>query len=88
MNKEQFLDVNGFNSEYDIPLEKRLNKYRKRGQVEVPRTSAAVPVVDRLAAQSEAWRAEMRRKQVITAFVAALVFVAVVAASVFLTYGM
>lgn len=87
MNKERFLDVNGFNSEYDIPLEKRLNKYRKRDQTNGPRTSAVVPVVDRLAAQSDAWRAETRRKQVIAAFVAAVIFAAVVALSVYLTYG-
>lgn len=84
MDKERFLDVNGFSTEYDIPLEKRLNKYRK------PRTRdssrASISVTEKLQERSESWRTELRHKQVVTAIVAAAVFVLVVAFAVYRAY--
>ena len=88
MNKERFLDVNGFNSEYDIPLEKRLNKYRKRDEKSGPRTSPSISVTDKLRTQSEAWRSDVRRKQIIAAIAAAVIFALVVALSCYLTFWM
>ena len=84
MNKERFLDVNGFNIEYEIPLEKRLYKYQKGAP-----KGASQPVVnevDRLDMQSQKWRGDIRRKQVAIAIAAAIIFVFVIAAAVYLTY--
>ena len=85
MDKERFLDVNGFNSEYDIPLEKRLNKYRKRDRSDAI-GGPVVPVTQRLQAQSDAWRNEVHDKQVICAIAAAVVVAIVIAASCYLTF--
>ncbi len=84
MNKERFLDVNGFNIEYEIPLEKRLYKYQKGAP-----KGASQPVVseiDRLDLQSKKWRGDIRRKQAIIAIAAAIIFACVIAAAVYLTY--
>jgi len=84
VNKERFLDVNGFNIEYEIPLEKRLYKYQKGAP-----KGASQPVVseiDRLDLQSKKWRGDIRRKQVIIAIAAAIIFACVIAAAVYLTY--
>ena len=86
MNRERFLDVNGFSTEYDIPLDKRLNKYRK-GQFK-DATRSSVSETDILQRRSVAWRARTRRRQVIIALVAAVIFAIVIALSVYLTYGM
>ena len=86
MNKERFLDVNGFSAEYDIPLEKRMNKYRKGRLRDSSR--ASISMTERLQGRSESWKADVRRKQVLTAIVAAVVFVCVIALSVYLTFGM
>ena len=86
MNKERFLDVNGFSTEYDIPLEKRLNKYRGEKIKDTSRTS--ISATEKLQTQSEHWRGNVRRKQIIAAIVGILVFAAVVAAAVYLTYFM
>ena len=85
MDKERFLDVNGFSIEYDIPLEKRMNKYRSEHHRDSSRPS--VNLTDCLAARSKAWQAKTRHKQVVIAIVAALIFACIVAASVYLTYG-
>ena len=84
MNKERFLDVNGFSTEYDIPLEKRLNKYRK-GQFK-DATRSSVSETDILQRRAASWRARTRRRQVVIALVAAPVFAVVVALSIYLTY--
>ena len=86
MEKERFLDVNGFNVEYDIPLEKRLNKYRN-GRA-AGGSGAFVPEAERLQARSGGWLSGVRRTQFVTALVGAFVFALVVALSVYLTYGM
>jgi len=84
VNKERFLDVNGFSSEYDIPLEKRLNKYRKGSGRDSSR--AVISETEKLGRRSALWRANVRRKQIIAAIIAAIVFAAVVALSVYLTF--
>lgn len=86
MDKERFLDVNGFNVEYDIPLEKRLNKYRN-GRA-AGGSGVFVPETERLQARSDGWRSRVRRAQIVTALVGAIAFALVVALSVYLTYGM
>ena len=84
MNKERFLDVNGFSTEYDVPLEKRLIKYRKNPRRDSSR--ASVSLAERLDEKSRLWRAATRRKQIISAIVALVVFVFVVALSCYLTF--
>ena len=86
MNKERFLDVNGFNSEYDIPLEKRLIKYRKSPRRDS--TRASVSLTERLDEKSRLWRASTRRTQVISAIVALVLVALVVALSCYLTFWM
>lgn len=85
MNRDRFLDVNGFNVEYDIPLEKRLNKYRKPAPRESAR--AIVPETEKLNRQSLAWRSRIRRRQVVTAIVAGVAFVCIVVLAWYLTFG-
>lgn len=85
MDKEQLLDVNGFSAEYDVPVRKRVRKYRMAPLRDSSRTM--VSVTDRLQSRSDDWRADIHRKQVITAIVGAIVFALVVAASVYLTFG-
>jgi hypothetical protein len=84
VDKNRFLDVNGFSSEYGMPLEERLNKYqgrsRRRG------SSASVSETERLNRQSAEWRENVRRRQATTAVVM-MVFVAIaVALSCYLAY--
>ena len=86
VDKERFLDVNGFSAEYDIPLEKRVSKYRK-GRVR-DSSRASISVAERVQGRSEAWKAETRHKQVVTAIVAFIIFLCVIAASVYMTFGM
>jgi hypothetical protein len=88
VDKERFLDVNGFNSEYYIPLEKRLIKYRKWDRSSASSNASVIPVTERVQARSEQWRAETHRKQVIAAIGAGGLTALAVAASVFLTYGL
>ena len=88
MDKERFLDVNGFNSEYYIPLEKRLIKYKKWDSSSASANAPVIPVTERVQVRSEQWRAETHRKQVIAALGAGVLTALVVAASVFLTYGL
>jgi hypothetical protein len=45
-------------------------------------------MTERLQGRSESWKADVRRKQVVTAIVAAVVFVCVIVLSVYLTFGM
>ncbi|MDO4891542.1 MAG: hypothetical protein Q3963_09255 [Coriobacteriaceae bacterium] len=84
MNKERFLDVNGFSSEYDIPLEKRLNKYRKGSGRDSSRT--VITETEKQGKRSALWRAKVRRKQIVVGIAAAIVFAAVIALSVYLTF--
>ena len=86
MNRERFLDVNGFSTEYDIPLEKRLRKYRKSSNRDASRLS--VSETDILQRQSVSWRARTRRRQVLIALGAVVLFALVVALSVYLTFGL
>lgn len=86
MDKERFLDVNGFSTEYDIPLERRLNKYRK-GRIS-DSSRGSIPTTERLQKQSDSWRSRTRRTQIITAIVATIAVAAVIALSIYLTYGM
>ncbi|MDO4532688.1 MAG: hypothetical protein Q4C36_03095 [Coriobacteriia bacterium] len=88
MDKERFLDVNGFNSEYYIPLEKRLIKYRKWDRSSASANTPVIPVTERLQARSEEWRSDIHHKQVIAAICAGGFTALAVAASVFLTYGL
>lgn len=84
MNKERFLDVNGFSTEYDIPLEKRLNKYRNGKYKDASRIS--ITETEKLSMQSSSWWSAIRRKQIITALVAIIVFALAIAGSVYLTF--
>ena len=86
MDKERFLDVNGFNSEYDIPLEKRMNKYRKRYRSEGQANAPVVPVTERLQAQSDAWWKKTRHQQAVSALVAAVLVAIVILVSCYLTF--
>lgn len=84
MDKNRLLDVNGFSSEYGMPLEKRLNKYQRRSRRKGSR--ASITETERLNQQSAAWREKMRRRQATTA-VTMLIFVAIVVAlSCYLAY--
>ena len=83
MDKERFLDVNGFNVEYHMPLEKRLKKYGKGGQRDTSR--ATTPLTEKLAAQSQEWSADVRHKQVISAIAAGVVVVLIIAICVYVT---
>ncbi len=84
MDKERFLDVNGFSREYDIPLRKRLNKYGRPRHRDSQRSS--VTLTQRLAEQSREWDARERHKQKVTAIIAGAVFVVLVAFAVSLAY--
>lgn len=86
MDKERFLDVNGFNAEYDIPLKKRMKKYRMGRLRDSSRTT--ISLTERLEGRSEAWLKEVRRKQVLIGVIAAIVFALVVALAVYLTFGL
>lgn len=88
MDKERFLDVNGFNSEYDIPLEKRMNKYRKRYRSDAPASAPVVPVAERLQVQSDAWWEKTRHQQAVSALVAAVLVAIIVLISCYLTFGL
>ncbi len=84
MDKERFLDVNGFSTEYDIPLRKRLNKYGRPRQRDTTRSS--ISLAERLAEQSYEWKAREVHKQRVQAVIAAAVFVLIIAAAISLAY--
>ena len=85
MNVDQFLDVNGFNREYNMPLEKRLNKYRTHDIQDSSRP--IISDADIRAFRAARYAAAMRKRQVITSIAALVGAGAIIFASYCLTYG-
>lgn len=85
MHKERFLDVNGLSAEYDVALEKRLNKYRKVHYKDTSRPTISDAEIYRMRAAS--WRNRTRTSQVIIALVALALVAGAVVLSWYLTYG-
>lgn len=85
MNIDQFLDVNGLNVEYNMPLEKRLNKYRTHDIQDSPRPVVSDAEIRQY--RSERYAAAMHKRQVITAIAAIVFLAAAIFASYCLTYG-
>lgn len=84
MDKNRLLDVNGFSSEYGMPLEKRLNKYQRRSRKKGSR--ASISEAEKLKRQSAEWRDNVRRHQATTALAMAMFVAIVVALSCYLAY--
>ena len=85
MRKQRFLDVNGLNAAYDVPLEKRLNKYRKVHYKDTSRPTISDAEIYRMRAVS--WRNQTRRRQVVSAVAIALVAALAIFVAWGLTYG-